>query len=104
MARIRAGRAEVPVYPRFTMEATWRSISAALLACAVGVIGGVVYYEPRPFVVEHFRPLVPHAPDHGFPSDRALLVSAIAMIGTIWNRKLGVALWILAVLGAVGRV
>ncbi|MDD5318787.1 MAG: phosphatase PAP2 family protein, partial [Candidatus Pacebacteria bacterium] len=28
-----------------------------------------VYFDPRPFVVGNFTPLVPHIPDNGFPSD-----------------------------------
>ncbi|MDE1975615.1 MAG: phosphatase PAP2 family protein [Patescibacteria group bacterium] len=80
------------------------AISAALLAYIIGVVGGLLYYDPRPFIIGHFTPLIPHAPDNGFPSDHALLASAIAMIGTIWNRRLGFALWILAVLIAIGRV
>ncbi len=66
--------------------------------------GGSLYYDPRPFVVGHFTPLIPHVPDNGFPSDHALLISAIAMIGMVWNRKLGSALWVLAVLVAAARV
>lgn len=80
------------------------AIPAALLAYMVGVIGGLVYYDPRPFVVGHFKPLILHAPDNGFPSDHALLVSAIAAVGTLWNKKLGFVLWILAVFVAAGRV
>lgn len=80
------------------------AIPAGLFALLLGTIANHVYFDPRPFVVGHFTPLVPHAPDNGFPSDHALLVSAVAMIGTLWNRRLGVALWILAVLVAIGRV
>ncbi len=90
-------------------RAAWRrmatfAVPTALLVYVVGVAGGLLYYDPRPFVVGHFKPLVPHAPDNGFPSDHALLVSAIAMIGTLWNKKLGVVLWILAVFVSVARV
>ncbi len=88
---------------------TWKrmatfALSAALLTYVVGLIGGLLYYDPRPFVVGHFKPLIPHTPDNGFPSDHALLVSAIAMIGTLWSRKLGGVLWIVAVLVAAARV
>ncbi|MDE2188512.1 MAG: undecaprenyl-diphosphatase [Patescibacteria group bacterium] len=80
------------------------AISSALLTYAIAVICGWFYYDPRPFVVGNFTPLIPHAADNGFPSDHALLVSSIAMIGTMWNKKLGLVLWILAALVAVGRV
>ncbi|MDE2040852.1 MAG: phosphatase PAP2 family protein, partial [Patescibacteria group bacterium] len=80
------------------------AVSAALLAYLIGVVGGLSYYDPRPFVVGHFTPLIPHASDNGFPSDHALLVSAVAMIGTMWNRRLGSWLWVLAALVAIARV
>ncbi|MDE2172344.1 MAG: undecaprenyl-diphosphatase [Patescibacteria group bacterium] len=80
------------------------AVSAALLAYLIGVVGGLLYYDPRPFVVDHFTPLIPHASDNGFPSDHALLVSAVAMIGTMWNRRLGSWLWVLAALVAIARV
>ncbi len=80
------------------------AIPAGLFALVLGLLANHLYFDPRPFVVGHFTPLVPHAPDNGFPSDHALLVSAIAMIGTLWNRRLGIALWVLAILVAIGRV
>ncbi len=80
------------------------AISSGLLAYVIGLIGGWLYFDPRPFVVEHFIPLVLHIPDNGFPSDHVLLTAVIAMIGMKWNRKLGIALWILALLIAVARV
>ena len=80
------------------------AIPAGLFALAFGMLANHLYFDPRPFVVGHFTPLIPHAPDNGFPSDHTLLVSAVAMIGTLWNRRLGIVLWILALLVAVGRV
>lgn len=80
------------------------AVSSAALAYALAKLGGLVYYDPRPFVVGGFTPLIAHAADNGFPSDHALLVSAIAMIGTLWNGKLGAALWILAAIVAAARV
>lgn len=80
------------------------AVPAALLAYALGALGDHLYFDPRPFVVGHFTPLVPHAPDNGFPSDHTLLVSAIATIGSFWSRRLGFLLWILAVLVAAARV
>ncbi|MBU6231223.1 MAG: undecaprenyl-diphosphatase [Patescibacteria group bacterium] len=80
------------------------AVCSAVLAFILAKIGSLLIYDPRPFVVGNFVPLVPHAADNGFPSDHALLVSAIAMIGTVWNRKMGAALWVLAILVAVSRV
>ena len=33
---------------------------------------GHFYYDPRPFIVGHFAPLIPHDADNGFPSDHPL--------------------------------
>lgn len=80
------------------------AIPAGILTFALGRLAGLIYFDPRPFVVEHFTPLVAHAADNGFPSDHTLLVAALAMVGTYWNARLGITLWILAVLVAVSRV
>lgn len=80
------------------------AIPAGLLTYALGLLGGHLYFDPRPFVVGHFTPLIAHAPDNGFPSDHTLFVSAFAAVGVFWNRRLGIALWVIAVLVAVARV
>ena len=80
------------------------AIPAALLAYVLALIAGHIYFDPRPFVVGHFTPLVPHAADNGFPSDHTLLASALAAIGMYWNKRLGLGLWIIAAVIAVARV
>lgn len=80
------------------------AIPAGLLAYALGLLGNHVYFDPRPFVVGHFIPLVAHAPDNGFPSDHTLLAAALAAVGMLWNRWLGVALWVIAIVIAIARV
>ena len=68
------------------------------------LIAGHLYYDPRPFVVRHFTPLVPHDPDNGFPSDHTLLVSAVAAIISMCNRRVATILWLIAILVALSRV
>ncbi|MGH7141795.1 MAG: phosphatase PAP2 family protein [Minisyncoccia bacterium] len=80
------------------------AIPAGLLACAFGLLGGHFFFDPRPFVVGHFMPLISHAPDNGFPSDHTLLASAFAAVGMFWNKWLGLALWLIAIVIAVARV
>lgn len=46
------------------------------LCVALAEVAEGVYYECRPFVTHHFRPLVAHVADNGFPSDHALLTFA----------------------------
>ncbi len=79
-------------------------LSALIATYLVSLLAGHFYFDPRPFVVGHFTPLIPHAADNGFPSDHALLVSAIAAVGTFLNRKLGFWLWLFAVIVAIARV
>lgn len=67
-------------------------------------IGNMLYNDPRPFVVGNFIPLIPHAPDNGFPSDHTLISSAIAAIICPFNKKLALVLWALALLVGLSRV
>ena len=65
---------------------------------------GYFYFDPRPFVVGHFRPIIPHIPDNGFPSDHMLLSSAVAAILYYYNRKISVVIWFLAFIVGSSRV
>ena len=80
------------------------AIPAGLLTYLLGLIGNYLYYDPRPFVVGHFTPLIAHAADNGFPSDHTLLVSSLAAIGMYWNKWLGIRLWAIALFVAFSRV
>ncbi|HEX8974584.1 MAG TPA: phosphatase PAP2 family protein [Patescibacteria group bacterium] len=74
------------------------------LAYVVAKLASFFYFNPRPFVAEHFVPLIAHDADNGFPSDHTLLSSAIAASVYVFNKKWGVALFILAVLIGAARV
>ena len=80
------------------------AVSSLLFSYVLALAASHFYFNARPFVVEHFIPLIPHAPDNGFPSDHALLVSSIAIIGLYLNKRLGVLLSAIAVLVMAGRV
>ena len=80
------------------------AIPFLVLTYLLALLAGHLYYGPRPFVVGNFRPLILHAPDNGFPSDHALLVFTLAIIGTYLNRKLGTVLWVLGLIVAIARV
>ena len=62
------------------------------------------YFDPRPFVVGGFQPLVPHEADNGFPSDHALLCAAIASLLFPFDKKLSTVAWTLTILVGVSRV
>ncbi|MDP2928366.1 MAG: phosphatase PAP2 family protein [Candidatus Omnitrophota bacterium] len=67
-------------------------------------IASYLYYNPRPLVIEHFKPLIYHNADNGFPSHHELLVSAISAIIFIFSRRTGFVLWILALFVGFSRV
>ncbi len=78
-------------------------ITLPIIYIAAKIIG-VFYYDPRPFVSENIVPLIAHAPDNGFPSDHALLSSAIAFILIFYNRIVGWSMLLLALLIGFSRV
>src|SRR5258707_218779 len=82
-------------------RAVYFAAPSLALAYILAKVAGMLYYDPRPFVVDNFTPLVAHAADNGFPSDHTLLVATLAAIGTYLNWRLGVVLWIIALLVAV---
>ena len=75
-----------------------------VLVCVFILIAGWSYYNPRPFVVGNFTPLIPHAADNGFPSDHTLLTATIAAFLTYYNRRIAILLWCIAVIVGVSRV
>ncbi len=74
------------------------------LTYAVAKISSLLYHDARPFVVGNFTPLLPHAPDNGFPSDHTLLAGALAAIVFFYNKKNGVIFFLLAFLVGASRV
>lgn len=85
-------------------EAIIFGIIALPMIYVVSKIGAWLYFDPRPFVVGHFTPLVSHAPDNGFPSDHVLLISAIASIIFPFSKRTSAGIWIIAVLVGISRV
>ncbi len=74
------------------------------LIYVIANIAAHFYFDPRPFTITHSTPLIAHDPDNGFPSDHVLLLSAVAMLFSFFNRKLGVFLWISALAVGVARI
>ena len=75
-----------------------------VLTYVLGLIAGHLWFDPRPFVVGNFTPLIPHAADNGFPSDHTILTAALAMIAWQFNRKASWVVWIAALLVGISRV
>ena len=63
-----------------------------------------LYYNPRPFVLGHFKPLIPHKADNGFPSHHMLLASIGPAIIFLFDRRTSLILWVLALLVGFSRV
>ena len=84
----------------------WALAAAAMLVLsyALAQVAGALYTDPRPFVTEHTRPLVAHAPDNGFPSDHALLSAALAALVGLLSPTWAVLFVVLAVLVDWARV
>ncbi|HEY4528441.1 MAG TPA: phosphatase PAP2 family protein [Candidatus Paceibacterota bacterium] len=74
------------------------------LSYILGVIGRMLYFNPRPFMVSGVEPLISHAADNGFPSDHTLLLASIASLVFIFNRKLAAWLWVITILVGISRV
>ena len=68
------------------------------------LLGGALYYDARPFVVEHFNPLIPHKPSNGFPSDHVLWSAATAATIFPSNKYVSLILWLLTILVGASRV
>lgn len=79
-------------------------IAGGILSLLLAKLGGMFINDPRPFVVGHFRPLIPHAADNGFPSDHTLLASFISWFVFHYSKKLGLVSLSLALLIGLARV
>lgn len=79
------------------------SVAAALAVGSAGVIG-LVDYVPRPFVAEHFTPLIQHASDASFPSDHLAALGAICAATWFAAPRLSIATGVMALAVAVARV
>lgn len=76
----------------------------AVLTVILARLGGHFYYDPRPFVVGHFKPYFYHAPDNGFPSDHTLLASFLMFLCIRYSKRFGAALFLLAIAIGLARV
>ena len=68
------------------------------------MLGAALYYDPRPFVVGHFTPLILHKPNNGFPADHVLWSAATGAIMFPSNKYLSLTLWLLTILVGAARI
>jgi undecaprenyl-diphosphatase len=74
------------------------------LALILSLVARELYFNPRPFVIGGFEPLIPHKPDNGFPSDHMLLVGTIAAFMGLVHKKTSLWLWAIAIFIGLSRV
>ncbi len=86
------------------LQFIWATIAAGAIAFILSRIASKLYYDPRPFVTEHVKPLIAHAADNGFPSDHALLTSTLTAITYFYHKKAAIVMAVLSVLIGVARV
>lgn len=79
-------------------------VAGGILSLLLAKIGGHLINDPRPFVVGHFTPLLPHANDNGFPSDHTLLASFLGFAILPYSKKLGLSALAVAICIGLSRV
>lgn len=90
--------------PKVRKQILLFSIITFPLSYLIAKISSMFIYDPRPFVIEHVKPLIAHAVDNGFPSDHMLLTMTIAAVVFVYNRKWGITLSCIAVFIGTARV
>jgi membrane-associated phospholipid phosphatase len=80
------------------------AVTAAVFAVGLAAVIGAVYYVPRPFVVEHFTPLIQHAADASFPSDHLAAMGSVVAAAWIVARRLALATAAASLVVAFARV
>jgi undecaprenyl-diphosphatase len=79
-------------------------VACAIIAYGIALIAGRLYFDPRPFVQFHFKPLIEHDTENGFPSDHVLLVATVAAVVTVFNKRISIFLWVCTLMIAFARV
>ena len=79
-------------------------IAAGIIAVIIDKITGKLYFDPRPFVSQHVKPLITHAADNGFPSEHTILATTLAGVLYFYSRRLSIATLVLAIIIGSARV
>lgn len=75
-----------------------------ILSLILAKVASMLWYNPRPFVVGNFTPLIPHAADNGFPSDHVLLASFLGWTILRYSKKIGIGVLVVAAVIGISRV
>lgn len=79
-------------------------VIAGVLAVILDKLGGMLYYDPRPFVSRHITPLITHAADNGFPSEHTVFTMTLSAVLIFYRRRLGILSFVLALSVGISRV
>lgn len=80
------------------------AIVALPLGYALARLVGAFFSHQQPFAEQGFEPLIPHAVDNSFPSDHTLISGIFASLAFLADRRVGLALWALALLVGLARM
>lgn len=80
------------------------SVLTIPLSYLLAKIAGLVYNNPRPFVIDGSTPMFAHLPNNGFPSDHTLFSAVLGVILYKFNKKLGLIYFFLAIIIGIARV
>jgi undecaprenyl-diphosphatase len=97
----------VRLWPRPRLVLVQWTLTAGIVlvaSYALAQLGAALYHDSRPFTTSHVPPLIPHAPDNGFPSDHALLAAALVALVALVDVWWSLPLVVLAVLVDWARV
>ena len=94
-------------WPKDSKKVALKAVTAGLVAWfGFCNLIGAIWFRARPFVAQaNIRELAFHRPDRSFPSDHSAFLFAIAFaFWLLGYKKLGVAMFILAVIISVTRI
>ncbi len=80
------------------------TVLAGIIALLLSRIAAKLYFDPRPFVSQHVKPLISHAADNGFPSDHALLTMTLTAATYFFSRKTAAIMLLLTVFVGLARI
>ena len=94
----------VRVSSRDKIEIALATLMAGAIAYIFIKIANGLYYDPRPFVTQHIKPLVPIGADNGFPSEHTVFTMTLSSLIYVYNRRLGVIAFVITLVVGTSRV
>lgn len=85
-------------------KAVFVVIAGGIISYVLAKAGSHLIDSPRPFAVGHFKPLIDHAADNGFPSDHTLLAASLAWSIRVLSKRYSYAMLVVALLIGLSRM